>query len=147
MGAADADREGLRRKLTTQLSPEAASLAFPWDIADCTGIYWRPNFDVSMYPYLPAHITRPKEVKKIFLVPLPEKCYLAVRAQLLTITLLPPRLQAWRCLREGNVYYICKSQASPMAIVACDCQPLRALNNLLPSADSQELQDCCCTSL
>ncbi|CAL5219698.1 g1586 [Coccomyxa viridis] len=72
------DREGLRRKLTTQLSPEAASLAFSWDVADCIGIYWRPNFDVSMYPYLPAHITRPKEVKKIFLVPLPEKCYLAI---------------------------------------------------------------------
>ena len=67
------------RKLTTQLSPDAASLAFSWDIADCVGMYWRPNFDVSLYPYLPAHITRPKELKKIFLVPLPEKCYLAVR--------------------------------------------------------------------
>ena len=66
------------RKLTTQLSPDAASLAFSWDIADCIGMYWRPNFDVSLYPYLPAHITRPKELKKIFLVPLPEKCYLAV---------------------------------------------------------------------
>jgi len=76
-----ADRDGLRRKVTTQLSPEAASLAFSWDIADCIGMYWRPNFDVSMYPYLPAHITRPKEVKKIFLVPLPEKCYLAVSLQ------------------------------------------------------------------
>ena len=74
-----AERDGLRRKLATQLSPEAASLAFSWDIADCIGMYWRPNHgDNSLFPYLPAHITRPKEVKKIFLVPLPERCYLAV---------------------------------------------------------------------
>ena len=73
------------RKLTTQLSPDAASLAFSWDIADCIGMYWRPNFDVSLYPYLPAHITRPKELKKIFLVPLPEKCYLAVRFPLCSV--------------------------------------------------------------
>lgn len=84
---ASAERDGLRRKLTTQLSPEAASLAFSWDIADTVGMYWRPNFDVSMYPYLPAHITRPKEVKKIFLVPLPEKCYLAVSALLARLRL------------------------------------------------------------
>ncbi len=103
-----ADREGLRRKLTTQLSPEAASLAFSWDVADCIGIYWRPNFDVSMYPYLPAHITRPKEVKKIFLVRLPEKCYLAVRGPLLTLDSLPPRLQGWR--QPGHCFVSCDSK-------------------------------------
>lgn len=31
-----------------------------------------------MYPYCPAHIARPKEVKRLFLVALPERCYLAV---------------------------------------------------------------------
>jgi hypothetical protein len=78
-----AESDGLRRKLATQLSPEAASLAFSWDIADCIGMYWRPNHgDSSLFPYLPAHITRPKEIKKIFLVPLPERCYLAVNSYL-----------------------------------------------------------------
>lgn len=32
-----------------------------------------------MYPYCPAHIARPKEVKRLFLVALPERCYLSVR--------------------------------------------------------------------
>ena len=31
-----------------------------------------------MYPYCPPHIARPKEVKRLFLVALPERCYLAV---------------------------------------------------------------------
>ena len=34
----------------------------------------RPNFEQHQYPYLPAHVTRPKECKKIFLVHLPESC-------------------------------------------------------------------------
>ncbi len=39
----------------------------------------RPNFEAMMYPYCPAHIARPKEVKRLFLVALPERCYLSVR--------------------------------------------------------------------
>lgn len=31
-----------------------------------------------MYPYLPAHVTRPKEVRKLFVVPLPEKGFFEV---------------------------------------------------------------------
>lgn len=39
----------------------------------------RPNFEnTMMYPYCPAHIARPKEVKRLFLIALPERCYLAV---------------------------------------------------------------------
>ena len=32
-----------------------------------------------MYPYLPPHIARPKEVRRVYAVQLPERCYLAVR--------------------------------------------------------------------
>ena len=71
--------EGLKRKLANNMAPEAASLQPSWDVGDCIATFWRPNFDVALYPYLPAHITRPKEVKKLFLVPMPERCYLAVR--------------------------------------------------------------------
>jgi len=71
--------EGLKRKLVSNLSPEEASLATNWEIGDCAGIYWRPNFENNiLYPYLPPHITKPKECKKIFIVPLPEKCYFSV---------------------------------------------------------------------
>tara|TARA_B100001250_G_C19593754_1_gene697497 strand:- start:348 stop:584 length:237 start_codon:yes stop_codon:yes gene_type:complete len=31
-----------------------------------------------MYPYLPPHVTKPKETLEVFLVELPEKCYFAV---------------------------------------------------------------------
>jgi cleavage and polyadenylation specificity factor subunit 5 len=48
-------------------------------VGECIGQYWRPNFDHHMYPYLPAHITRPKEVRKLFVVPLPEKGFFEVR--------------------------------------------------------------------
>jgi hypothetical protein len=75
--------EGLKRKLTNNMAPEAASLRPAWDVGECIATFWRPNFDVSLYPYLPAHITRPKEVKKLFLITMPEHCYLAVRSALL----------------------------------------------------------------
>ena len=82
--------EGLKRKLANNMAPEAASLQPSWDVGECIATFWRPNFDVALYPYLPAHITRPKEVKKLFLVPMPERCYLAVR-KLVCITLAERR--------------------------------------------------------
>uniref|UniRef100_A0A8C6C729 Cleavage and polyadenylation specificity factor subunit 5 n=1 Tax=Monodon monoceros TaxID=40151 RepID=A0A8C6C729_MONMO len=48
------------------------------DIDDCNGNWWRPNFEPSQYPYIPAHITKPKEHKKLFLVQLQEKALFAV---------------------------------------------------------------------
>ncbi|OWK16529.1 NUDT21, partial [Cervus elaphus hippelaphus] len=44
-----------------------------WVIDDCIGNWWRPNFEPPQYPYIPAHITKPKEHKKLFLVQLQEK--------------------------------------------------------------------------
>eukprot|EP00803_Ostreobium_quekettii_P010418 evm.model.scf_2415.1 EVM.evm.TU.scf_2415.1 scf_2415:6628-8717(+) len=69
---------GLKRKLTNSLSPADASLGPRWEVGECIGIYWRPNFETILYPYLPPHITRPKECKKLFVAPLPDKCYFAV---------------------------------------------------------------------
>jgi len=37
------------------------------------GNWWRPNFEPPQYPYVPPHITKPKEHKKLFLVQLQEK--------------------------------------------------------------------------
>mmetsp|Transcript_29450 Transcript_29450/g.70134 ORF Transcript_29450/g.70134 Transcript_29450/m.70134 type:complete len:242 (-) Transcript_29450:383-1108(-) len=71
--------DGLKRKLMNNLSPTQESLATDWEIGDCVGIYWRPNFENNiLYPYLPPHITKPKECKKLFVVPLPERCYFSV---------------------------------------------------------------------
>lgn len=48
-------------------------IAQDWLIEDCIGNWWRPNFEPPLYPYIPAHITKPKEHKKLFLVQLGEK--------------------------------------------------------------------------
>lgn len=48
-----------------------------------------------MYPYLPPHIVRPKEVKRLFLLALPEKCYFAVPKNMKASVALPP---LGRCL-------------------------------------------------
>eukprot|EP00798_Chlamydomonas_sp_ICE-L_P028011 gene28011-31108_t len=61
------EKEGLRRSVE-------GVIITPWDVGECTGVYWRPNFDTVFYPYLPPHITKPKEVKRLFVVPLPEHC-------------------------------------------------------------------------
>ncbi|PWN18315.1 cleavage and polyadenylation specificity factor, 25 kDa subunit [Microstroma glucosiphilum] len=49
-----------------------------WEIGDCLATWWRPGFETYMYPYVPAHITKPKECKKLFLVQMPPGKVLAV---------------------------------------------------------------------
>ena len=73
-----AEIEGLKRKLTSWLSPADAMLRIQWDVGECVGTSWRPNFDTISYPYLPPHVTRPKECKKMFVVPLPDRALFAV---------------------------------------------------------------------
>lgn len=44
-----------------------------WDIGDTLAQWWRPNFETFMYPFLPGHVTRPKECKKLYFIQLPKK--------------------------------------------------------------------------
>uniref|UniRef100_A0ABK0KX28 Cleavage and polyadenylation specificity factor subunit 5 n=1 Tax=Rattus norvegicus TaxID=10116 RepID=A0ABK0KX28_RAT len=93
--------EGLKRLMTEILGRQDGVLQ-DWVIDDCIGNWWRPNFEppqldcaagrtplgsfsflksvlrVWEYPYIPAHITKPKEHKKLFLVQLQEKALFAV---------------------------------------------------------------------
>jgi hypothetical protein len=69
---------GLKRKLDVYLAPESDLLRSPWDIGECIGSWTRPNLDTVFYPYSPPHITRPKEIKKLFIVQLPEHAYFGV---------------------------------------------------------------------
>uniref|UniRef100_A0A286XVP5 Cleavage and polyadenylation specificity factor subunit 5 n=1 Tax=Cavia porcellus TaxID=10141 RepID=A0A286XVP5_CAVPO len=64
--------EGLKRLMTEILGRQDGVLQ-DWVIDDCIGNWWRPNFEPPQYPYIPAHITKPKEHKKLFLVQLQEK--------------------------------------------------------------------------
>lgn len=44
-----------------------------WIVEDTIGNWYRPNFEPPQYPYIPPHITKPKEHKRLFLVQLHEK--------------------------------------------------------------------------
>jgi len=78
--------DGLKRRLNEKLTPVKAVVngepiydnENEWEIGECIGQWWRPNFETFFYPYIPAHITKPKENKKIFVVHLPEKKLLCV---------------------------------------------------------------------
>lgn len=70
--------DGFIQRLDARLAPAPASdgsgpASEPWDIGDVLAQWWRPNFETFMYPFLPPHITRPKECKKLYLLNLPER--------------------------------------------------------------------------
>lgn len=76
--------EGFKRRLNEKLGPQAGtpaandSINYEWTVGDCVAQWWRPNFETFMYPFIPPHITRPKECKKTYLVHLPRKKVLTV---------------------------------------------------------------------
>lgn len=68
---------GLRRLLTDNMG--TGKMAYlDWDIKECVGNWWRPNFEPACYPYLPAHVTKPKEHRRLFLINLPRAATFAV---------------------------------------------------------------------
>merc|ERR1712189_79574 len=69
--------EGLKRLMTETLG-RTDGTGTDWIIEDTIGNWWRPNFEPAQYPYIPPHITKPKEHRKLFLVQLNEKAYFAV---------------------------------------------------------------------
>ncbi|KAL7754220.1 hypothetical protein RI367_000201 [Sorochytrium milnesiophthora] len=81
------ERDGLKRRLNRQLSAvlgsddqggEVYDGADDWVVGECLGQWWRPNFETFFYPYIPAHISRPKECKKVFLVQIPPQRLLSI---------------------------------------------------------------------
>uniref|UniRef100_A0A915D211 Cleavage and polyadenylation specificity factor subunit 5 n=1 Tax=Ditylenchus dipsaci TaxID=166011 RepID=A0A915D211_9BILA len=69
--------DGLKRILTETLAKDE-SCRDQWIVGDCLANWWRPNFDPPRYPYVPPHVTKPKELTKLFLVQLPAKATFAV---------------------------------------------------------------------
>lgn len=76
---------GFQARLAERLSPPTGSTVanhsatvedeggHEWKVHDCVAQWWRPNFETFMYPFIPAHVTRPKECKKMYLIQLPKK--------------------------------------------------------------------------
>ncbi|GAV72979.1 NUDIX_2 domain-containing protein [Cephalotus follicularis] len=67
----ESDRDGLKRKLGKKLSVTEDVDESNWEVGECLGMWWKPDFESLVYPYLPPNVKRPKECTKIFLVRLP----------------------------------------------------------------------------
>lgn len=71
----DDEIEGFKARLDERLAPVGSlgegNKAADWEVSDCLAQWWRPNFETFMYPFVPAHITRPKECKKLYFIQLP----------------------------------------------------------------------------
>ncbi|XP_013387040.1 cleavage and polyadenylation specificity factor subunit 5-like [Lingula anatina] len=77
LNAGEDQVEGLKRLLTETLGRTDGG-PMDWTIEDTVGNWWRPNFEPPQYPYVPAHMTKPKEHRRLYLVQLPEKALFAV---------------------------------------------------------------------
>lgn len=71
----DDEVEGFKARLDERLAPVGrigeGEEAGDWQVGDCLAQWWRPNFETFMYPFVPAHVTRPKECKKLYFIQLP----------------------------------------------------------------------------
>ena len=77
--AEDEEVEGFKARLNERLAPANPKEGdLDWDIGDCIAQWWRPNQETFLYPYLPPHVSRPKEMKKLYLIHLPETKNLCV---------------------------------------------------------------------
>ena len=72
----DDEIEGFKERLDERLAPVGSlgegEKAGDWQVGDCLAQWWRPNFETFMYPFIPAHVTRPKECKKLYFIELPK---------------------------------------------------------------------------
>ncbi|RYP36812.1 hypothetical protein DL767_003202 [Monosporascus sp. MG133] len=78
----DEEIEGFKARLDERLAPVGrlgeGEEAGDWQIGDCLAQWWRPNFEPFMYPFIPGHVTRPKECKKLYFIQLPKSKVLSV---------------------------------------------------------------------
>ncbi|XP_073150373.1 pre-mRNA cleavage factor Im 25 kDa subunit 1 isoform X5 [Henckelia pumila] len=66
LGAGESDIDGLKRKLSSNLSVGEDGRGPEWEIGECLGIWWRPNFESVLYPFLPAGTKKAKVVPQTF---------------------------------------------------------------------------------
>ncbi|OLY81793.1 Pre-mRNA cleavage factor Im 25 kDa subunit 2 [Smittium mucronatum] len=64
--------------LVSDSSLETEPQDLDWQLGELLSVWYRPNFSTELYPYLPAHVSRPKEIIRLQLVLLPERRKLCV---------------------------------------------------------------------
>ncbi|KAI9766998.1 MAG: hypothetical protein M1840_005957 [Geoglossum simile] len=79
----DEEIQGFKSRLNERLAPVGTQFSGEgvndeWEIGDTLAQWWRPNFETFMYPFIPAHVTRPKECKKLYFIQLPRSKVLSV---------------------------------------------------------------------
>ncbi|KAG9528019.1 cleavage and polyadenylation specificity factor, 25 kDa subunit, partial [Aureobasidium melanogenum] len=80
----DADEiEGFKIRLNERLAPSGNQFSNDgnegeWEIGETLAQWWRPNFETFMYPFIPPHVSRPKECKKLYFIQLPKSKVLSV---------------------------------------------------------------------
>merc|ERR1711903_365141 len=57
----ESERDGLNRKMKQFIFNADPTIVCEWKVQDLLGVWWCPSFEGVAYPYLPQHVTRPKE--------------------------------------------------------------------------------------
>jgi cleavage and polyadenylation specificity factor subunit 5 len=75
----DLEIPGFVARLNERLAPTNPGPSdLDWEVGDCLAQWWRPNNETFLYPFLPPHVSRPKELKKLYLIHLPPSKLLSV---------------------------------------------------------------------
>ena len=75
----ESEREGLTRQLRSFIMKTKSADSCEWKVGEVISKFYRPEFDQRIYPYIPPHVTRPKEEITLLQVVLPPKCVFALR--------------------------------------------------------------------
>ena len=68
--APETDVECLQRKIQRDLLATAVDMSSAIAVQEVLAVWSRPHFDRAMYPYTPAHVSEPKELRTLYLVQL-----------------------------------------------------------------------------
>lgn len=102
----DDEETGFKARLDERLAPVGrigeGEEAGDWEVGDCLAQWWRPNFETFMYPFVPAHVTRPKECKKLYFIHLPKTSMtITTRVDIVPPMLTRPELdRSTECSKE-----------------------------------------------
>jgi cleavage and polyadenylation specificity factor subunit 5 len=75
----ESERDGLTRLLRTFILKAKSTDSCEWKVGEVISKFFRPEFDDGIYPYIPPHVTRPKEEISLLQVILPPKCVFGLR--------------------------------------------------------------------
>ena len=84
----ESEREGLSRHLRSLIMKDKSSDSCEWKVGEVISKFYRPEFDERVFPFLPPHVTRPKEEITLLQVVLPPRCVFALREGV-TVTAIP----------------------------------------------------------